>query len=463
MEIHSRVFENGEIGKTLIKFAIPTVITLLITELYNMVDTIFVGISIGTLGVGALTIVFPIQRLISSIGLMIAIGTSTAVSRNLGEKNYNKIKSIILNAITITFLILSIITIFVFIFKNSITKYVLGSSETLLPYSKEYISIIIFGGLFQCFTILIGYTMMALGNSQVNMKATSMGALINIFLDYVLVVNLSMGIKGAAFATLISQIISCVYAFYKFNDIRKNIDLNIRFTLENTIIKKIIIVGFSTFIVEISDAVVAIILNNILGKYGGDTAVVIVGATTKVSMFLFITVIGISSAMQPIAAFNYGAKEYTKLKEVIKKTIKYVMITTFALWGIMFVFPYEIIGVFLKDENILNEAVKAFKIVISFFPCVGIYYIAIYYSQSMGKAKISFILSIYRQIIIFIPLVLILVTKFGIIGAWISYPISDIISSVTGVFYIKKFITHNNKLEYKNNILINKTTKPFLR
>ncbi|KQB76652.1 multidrug transporter MatE, partial [Clostridium butyricum] len=187
-----------------------------------------------------------------------------------------------------------------------------------------------------------------------------------------------------------------------------------------------------TFIIEISDAVVAVILNNILSIYGGDKALIIVGVTTKISMFLFITVIGISSAMQPIAAFNYGAKDLLRVKEVVVKTIVAVTGATLILWAVMLIFANPIIGLFLKDTSLLVETVKAFRIIISLFPTIGIYYVSIYYYQSMGKARTSLILSVYRQMIIFIPLLFILVGKFNIMGAWIAYPISDLISAITG-------------------------------
>lgn len=184
----------------------------------------------------------------------------------------------------------------------------------------------------------------------------------------------------------------------------------------------------------------SIVFNNLLSASGGDDAVVIIGTITKVSMFLFITVLGISSAMQPIAAFNYGSKNYEKLKLVIKETIIFITATTFIVWGLMMIFPSNLIGIFLKDEDLLLRAVRAFRIVIIIFPCVGIYYVCIYCCQALGKAKASFILSIYRETLICIPAAVILVYSLGTLGAWIAYPVSDGIAALTGLFYIKKII-----------------------
>ncbi|WP_085829337.1 MATE family efflux transporter [Clostridium massiliodielmoense] len=440
MEIDSTVFSDQKIGKLLIKFAIPTMLSLLVMELYNMVDTIFVGSTIGSIGIGALTIALPIQKLITSTGLMMAVGTSTAVSRNLGKKQYEKIRKIILNSLILTGFVLISLSLSIFLFREGIIKNLLGSSETLFPYAYQYISIILFGGTFQCLTLVIGYVIMSLGDTKVTLKSMSLGAMVNVILDAILVVHFSMGVKGAALATTLSQILAFVYAFTRFMKVKEEINLEFKFIFEKTIVKAIISVGFSTFIVEASDGLLSIVFNNLLSVSGGDDAVVIIGTITKISMFLFITVMGISSAMQPIAAFNYGSKNYEKLKLVIKETIIFITATTLVVWGIMMVFPNELIGIFLKDEDLLIRAVKAFRIVIIIFPCVGIYYVSIYCCQALGKARASFVLSIYRETLVCIPAAIILVYSLGTLGAWIAYPVSDGIASITGLFYIKKII-----------------------
>lgn len=196
--------------------------------------------------------------------------------------------------------------------------------------------------------------------------------------------------------------------------------------------------GFSTFIIEISDAVVAVILNNMLFSKGGDAAIIMVGVITRVSMFMFITIIGISSSMQPIVAYNYGAGNSKKMKEALKISIITVTIASFIFWFVLMVFATPIIGYFLKEKDILNETVRAFRICISILPFVGLYYIGIYYYQAIGGAKTSFLLSIYRQIVVFIPIALVLIDNFALMGAWISYPISDLISSLTSLYFIRR-------------------------
>ena len=447
MGIDYKLFSKEKVEKALLKFAVPAMISLLVMELYNMVDTFFVGLAIGPKAIGALTIAFPVQRLMSSLGLMIAVGASTAVARSLGKKDYNNLKSVILNAINITIIIMIVLTFIMSFFKKDMITSLLGASESIYPYADEYISIVVLGGLFQALTLVICYIMTSLGYTNITLKATSVGAILNVIIDYFLVINLNFGIQGAAISTVVSQIVGLIYAVYKFNKIKNKIELTLKlkFELELNILKPILAVGFSTFIIEISDAVVAVILNNILSTYGGDKALIIVGVTTKISMFLFITVIGISSAMQPIAAFNYGAKDLVRVKEVVVKTIVFVTGATVVLWAAMLIFASPIIGLFLKDQSLLGETVKAFRIIISIFPTIGIYYVSIYYYQSMGKAKTSLILSVYRQMIIFIPLLFILVSKFNIMGAWMAYPISDLISAITGIIYVRIALKEKDK------------------
>lgn len=448
ISINDDLFCKKSTNKLLFKFAIPAIIALLVSEMYNMVDTVFVGRTIGGNGIGALTIAFPIQRLIVSIGLMISIGAYTSIARGLGEKDYDYIKSIIANSLSITVVILLTLTSIIFIFKDGIIRS-LGASYNIFPYARDYISIVVFGGVFQCLTVVVCYIMTGLGNTNITLKATSIGAILNVIVDYILVVQLSMGVKGAAIATVASQIVSFIYACYRFEKVRKKFNLALEFTFNKEVIISIITIGFSTFVVECSDAVVAFVLNNILVIQVGEEALIIFGVITKVSMFLFITVIGVSSAMQPIAAFNYGRENYEKVKETVAKTIKLDIILTTCLWLITVIFAKDIIGFFMKDKTLLVETIKTFRIVISIFPCVVIYYVAIYYYQAMGEAKTSFILSIYREILIFIPVLLVMIQFFGFIGVCLAYPIADAISAITGIIYINRAITGEEGLQFK--------------
>lgn len=431
-------FLTESIGRLLLKFSIPAVLSLLVSEMYNMVDSLFLGQVIGPIGIGALTIAFPVQRLFFAIAMLVAIGTSSSVARSCGEDDYSKVTRIISNAFILLTLIILFLAVGIFLFRDSLIIK-LGSSESIFPYAKVYISIILIGALFQGLTILMSYILTAFGKTKIVLISTSIGAVCNIIINYFLVVKFNFGVEGAAIATVISQIAAFIYALIKFMQNKKQLNITLEGKLDKSISGGIILVGFSTFIVEISDAILAVVLNKILVQIGGDTAIVAVGLISRISMILFITVIGISSAMQPIAAYNYGAENYERVKKIVGLSIKSVTISSALLWAVMMIFTRQIIGVFVNDQSIINYTTNAFRLVISVFPSVGVYFVAIYYYQAMGMAKSSLLLSIFRELLVLIPLLHIMVYGFrlGVLGAWMAYPAADIISFVIAIIYIK--------------------------
>jgi putative MATE family efflux protein len=439
MGINPKVFSDGRTYRVLFRFAIPAIFSLLVAELYNMVDTVFVGRYIGPNAIGALTVAFPIQRFLIAIAFLIGVGASTYVSRYSGEKQPEKVKSTIINSISITIVSLTIIPLLLFLFRGGLL-YKLGASEATFVLTKDYISIIFVGAIFQGLTLVCSQIMTSLGNSKIGLYANSIGAFLNIIIDYILVAHLNIGVAGAAIATVFSQFVGLVFVLYKFKDVIKH--FNIKLSLSNivrdidiSLIKGLIAVGFSTFVIEISDAVVAVVLNNLLISKGGNEAIIIIGVITKISMFMFIAIIGISSAMQPIVAFNFGAGNFDKVKSTVKASIRTVTVTSLIFGVFIMYFAPQMISLFLTDTNLLPEAVKALRICIFLLPLVGFYYIGIYYYQAIGEAKKGFRLSLFRQLIVFIPLAIVFVNIFGTIGAWIAYPVSDLISAVVS-FYL---------------------------
>jgi len=453
----NRMFGEEKIGKLLLKFSVPAIISLMVAEMYNMVDSMFLGQAIGANAIGALTIAFPIQRLFFAISMLIAIGAATSVSRSCGDKDFENLKIIIPNAIVLMFIIVSVIGTGIFIFQDKILIS-LGASKNTFPLAKEYISIILIGVLFQSFTIIASYIITSFGNTKIVLLSTSIGAICNIIMNYFLVNVLSFGVKGAAISTVISQIIAFIYVFIVFIQLKMGLKFSFKLNLNKAVSIGIICVGFSTFIIEISDAVVAAILNNLLFSYGGDLAIVTIGLTTRVSMFLFMTVMGISSAMQPIAAYNYGAGNYTRLKEVVRTSIIAVSVSSTLLWALFMVFSKQLIGLFINDVAITDQTTKAFRMVIAVFPCIGVYYLAISYCQAINRVKTSFKLSIFRQLIIFIPLVYSFVSGLGmgVAGAWLAYPVSDMISFITATIFINYTYISLEILERHQIFKINK-------
>lgn len=447
MGIDNKVFTQGNMNNLFIKFAIPAIFTLLISELYNMVDMVYVGRYIGTDAIAALTIAFPIQRLLMAVALLVSVGASTYTARSLGEKNIKELKKVILTALSLALILLTVISLIIFVFRTPIL-YALGASNITYALANDYVSIILIGGVFQALSVTLCYIMVSLGNTRTTLYTNLIGAGLNILINYILIAMIGMGIEGAAIATVFSQLIAFMFAFYKFNSVKKAFNLeftidSISYSITKDILAGIVTVGFSTFIIEIADALVAVVLNNILYAKGGDNAIVMVGVITKVSMFMFITIIGISSAMQPIVAYNFGAENYDRMKKALNLGIKAVTATSLIFWAILMTFSSSIIGIFLKDATLLDHTVKAFRACISLLPLVGIYYITMYYYQAIGNAKKSFLFSIYRETIVFIPLAILFVQIWGIKGAWAAYPVTDAIACLTSVYFLKEALNED--------------------
>ena len=433
-----KLFGEEKIGKLLLRFSIPIILSLLVSELYNMVDTIFVGRNVGPNGIGALVVVFPIQRIIIALSVLISIGTATALSRSSGQSNLEKARSTIKNGFTLSYTLMIPITIIVLIFSSEILTF-LGASNVILPYGKAYLQIIILGSIFLSLTIFISDVMISLGNSKISIISTSIGATLNIILDYILVVRLHMGVQGAAIATATSQIIGFSYAYYHYRKIVKQYNIPSGFHLDKKIVMPIILVGLSAFIIEAEDGIIMAVLNNLLLRTVGDSGIIVLGIISKLYMFLFIAMFGIAAAMQPIAAYNMGAKNFIRLKSVMKKTGLYAFLTSIVLWVLGMTFTPQLISIFIKDTALIQESVKAFRIMIAVFPLISIYYVSIFYFQAMGKAKTSILISVLRQLIIMLPVSIILVTVFnlGAMGVWLSYPISDILSSLAAFLLVR--------------------------
>lgn len=425
------IYSENNIIKALLHFAIPGILSILIAELYNMVDTFFVGKYVGANSIGALSVVFPLQRLVIAISICLGIGVSNLISRRLGEKRSKEITKYTTAVTGLTLIIIFLVTTISLLFIKNICMF-LGARDEILIYSVGYLRIVMFGSVFLAFTTVFGYMNIAYGNMKVMLFSSSIGAFINIVIDFVLVKHFNMGVEGAAIATVFSQIISFVFAFFYIKKLQRENGFSLIPRFDIKISCNILEIGFSSFIIEFSDAILISVLNHLLLPVGGNDAIILVGVVTKVSMFMFVAMIGVSSSIQPLISYNYGAKNFFKMKKIIKTGFVLVFSLSTIIWIFMIYNVKFVINLFLKDERLLEIATKSFKYVILVFPILSFYYICIYFFQSIGKERYNFLLSIYRETLLYIPIVIIMVGEFGVLGAWISYPIVDAISAVTG-------------------------------
>lgn len=429
-----------KITKLLLSLSLPATVAMMVNGLYNIVDTIFIGKGVGALAIGGLAIAFPIQMLIMGFAQMVGIGAASAVSRNLGAKNYERAKFTVSNAYIMILLLSAVFALFGSVFVNQLLL-VFGATEALMPYARDYIRIIFIGSVFFSFAMTSNSLIRAEGNAKVAMTSMIIGAVLNMFLDPIFILIFKMGIKGAALATIISQFASFVFiitymysgtSFLKvgFHHLRPKWD----------IITEITAVGSSAFARQITGTIFAIVVNNSLKVYGGDIAITIFGIVNRVIMFLLMPLIGIGQGMQPIVGYNYGAQKINRVKEAVK--ISVLVSTTLAVfgWVIGESIPHIIIRIFTDERDIIENGATVLRIIIAMVPFVGIQFVGAILFQAIGKAAPALILSLLRQFIILTPLILVLprIFNLGLTGIWLAFPIADILAVIITVILIKR-------------------------
>ncbi|KXZ40227.1 putative efflux protein, MATE family [Alkalithermobacter thermoalcaliphilus JW-YL-7 = DSM 7308] len=452
MNDKSYMLENERISKVLINLSIPATVAMMVNALYNIVDAIFIGRGVGTLAIGALAVVFPIQILIMGFAQMIGIGAASLISRSLGAKDNERVYQAVGNAYVLAvFIGLSITFIGLLFIENLL--FIFGATQNILPYAKDYMSIILIGTIFHMFAVCSNNLIRSEGNAKVAMFTMIIGTGLNIILDPIFIFVFKLGVKGAAIATVLSQIASFLFIVRYLYTGKSNLKIKMKYLkIEKEICLEIVSVGLSAFIRQVSGSVVAIVLNNSLRIYGLDIAISTFGIVNRIIMFLFMPLFGVIQGMQPIAGFNYGANKIDRVKQVIKLSI--ISTTIMAFIGTLFgqLFPENIITVFTKDTQLIKNGASVLRIVISMVPIIGFQIVGAALFQSLGKAIPSIILSLLRQIIFFIPLVLILprIYNLGLLGIWLAFPISDLLSTIVTAIFLKKEISKLEKVEYTN-------------
>ena len=432
--------ENEKMSKLLMNLSLPATIAMIVNALYNITDTIFIGRGIGYLGIGGLTIAFPVQMLIMAIAQMVGIGAASIISRSLGAKDIEKADHVAGNSFLSVGILGVSMCVLGLVFIDPLLR-IFGATDTLLPYAKEYLQVILIGSIYFPFAVSTNNLIRAEGNAKVAMFSMLIGTILNIILDYIFIFPLNMGIRGAALATILSQLVSVVYILVYIYGGHSSLKVKLHHLKpEWKILREIMAIGFPSFARQASGSVIAIILNNSLAFYGGDLAISIYGIVNRVTMFLFMPLFGVVQGMQPIAGFNYGAKRFDRVKEVVKLSI--IVTTIFATVGTFIgeLFPGFIIGVFDDDPELIKNGAFALRLIISMIPIIGVQIIGAALFQSLGKAIPSLLLTLSRQVLLLIPLVLILPRVFGLglLGIWISVPIADFFATIITIFLLKR-------------------------
>lgn len=432
-----QMLANERIGKLLWKLSLPAGIGMFVMALYNVVDTIFIGQVVGPLGIAGLTIVFPIQILVMGIGLMIGIGGASLISRSLGARDFEKAERTLGNAILLA-VILGVLIAIVGLSNSSFWLRLVGASETILPYAKDYLDIILLGTAFRIFAMGINQLVRAEGNARVAMISMLIGAILNILLDAVFILALRMGVKGAAIATVLSQVITSLYIIHYYLFQGSSVKVHMKnFVPKLIVIRGIMIIGFGSFVRMAGGSLVAIIVNRTLVAYGGDLAVAAYGMVHRVMMFAFMPIMSVGQGLQPILGFSYGAKRPDRALKVIK--LSAIVATIFSIISFLFIFFFHapIMRVFTNDASLVSAGSHAARLIFLAAYLIGFQMVGSVVFQALGKAVPTFVTATSRQILFLLPLVFILPKFLQLDGIWLSFPIADALSFIlTLAFFI---------------------------
>ena len=427
---------NGKINNLLWKFSWPAVIAMLINSLYNIIDRIFVGRGVGSIAIAATTVAFPIMLILMAVSVLIGVGATSLISIRLGEKKAEEAEKIMGNAIFLLILLPLCISIIYFLFSNSILTF-FGASAEVLPYAKEFTHIVMLASWVGSLSMGMVNFIRAEGNPRMSMYTQVIGTAINIVLNYIFVMKLGIGIKGSALATVCGQTFSAIWVLSYFQSKASFLKIRIKnLKLQKNLVVSIMCIGFAPFSMQLANSLQNVILNKSLMTYGGDIALSAMGIVGSISTLMFMPILGVSQGAQPIIGFNYGAQQFDRVKETLKKAIIVgIVIATFST-AVVHLWPTQIAGMFSNNNVKLNKlTAHAMSLFFLMFPVAGFQIVASQYFQAVGKPIQSTILGLSRQLLVLIPLLLVLPRFWGTEGVWMTPPIADVLSAlITGIF-----------------------------
>lgn len=448
---HDRTKELGTkpISQLLMQYAVPAIIAMTASSLYNMVDSVFIGQGVGPMAIAGLAITFPLMNLSAAFGAMVGVGASTMISVRLGQKNREDAQHFFGNSITLNVLIGLLFMVGVGAFLDPILRF-FGASDQTLPYAREYMEWILYGNVFTHLYFGLNAILRSAGHPRTAMYATILTVLLNIGLDPLFIYGFGLGIRGAAIATVLSQCVSLCWQLWIFSRpsevvfFRKD-----TWQLRARIVGGILSIGLSPFLMNACSCLVVLLINRGMVEYGGDLAVGAYGIVNRVLFLFAMIVMGFNQGMQPIAGYNYGAQLHNRVREVLYRTITYatiVMTTGFLLCEL---FAETIVQAFTTDPELIAISAHGMRIDMALFPIIGFQMVTGNFFQSIGQAGKSIYMSLTRQLLFLVPCLLLLpglMPRLGLTeldGIWISLPVSDFLASLNAAvllwFQIREF------------------------
>ena len=436
-----------KIGKLLKQYALPAIIAMVASSLYNMVDSIFIGQGMGPLAISGLAITFPLMNLSTAFGTLVGAGAATMLSVLLGQQHYKAANKILGNVVSLNIIIGFLFMAISLIYIDPIL-YFFGASENTLPYAKEYITIILYGNIITHLYFGLNAAMRSTGNPKKAMGLTIFTVVFNTILDPIFIFVLDMGIAGAAWATVIAQTVAMILVMTHFSNRNRAIHFSkgiIR--LHWKVAKTSLVVGMGPFLMNAAACIVTLFINQQLRDYSGDLGIGAYGICNRF-IFMFIMIcMGLNQGMQPIAGYNYGARQYSRVREVFWKTARLATYVTTICFIIGVFIPKAAVGIFTHDQELTEIAANALRILTFVFPIVGFQIIGTNFFQSLGIVKKSIFLSLSRQLLFLLPALYILPLFIGTEGVWYSFMVSDILAASLTAVLIRQTFKKFNKLK----------------
>ena len=438
------------VGKLLMQYAIPAIIAMTASSLYNMVDSIFIGQGVGAMAISGLAITFPFMNLSAAFGAAIGVGASTLMSVKLGQKDYRTAENILGNTITLNIIIGVTFGVVCLMFLDPILRF-FGASDQTIVYARDYMEIILLGNAITHLYFGMNSVLRSASKPRHAMYATMFTVVLNTILDPLFIWTFGLGIRGAAYATVLSQFVALIWQFWIFSNPKELIRLKRGiYSLRGDLVKNIIGIGISPFSMNVCACMVVIFINNQLVRFGGDMSVGAFGIANRIVFIFVMFVMGINQGMQPIAGYNYGAQKLDRMMQVVKLSIIAATAIMILGWFLAMLAPRQCVSLFTTDQHLIDTTVHGMRRMMVMLPIVGYQMVITNFFQCIGKVKISIFLSLSRQLLFLLPALALLPMWFGLDGVWLAQPVSDLIASVVTAWIMIVYM-HKFKLQHKEN------------
>ncbi len=441
---------TAPIGKLLRKYAMPAIIAMMASSLYNIVDSIYIGQGCSALAFSGLAVTFPFMNVLAAFGSLVGVGASALIAIKLGQKDYQSAGQVLGNVIILNVVLSGLVGALGFIFLDPIL-YFFGASVDTLPYARSYMEVILAANFFTHIYYGLNGVLRSAGHPKQSMAATIVAVSINIILDPIFIFVFDMGVRGAAVATVISQFIAIIWQFILLCNPKELLHFEREgFRFNKRIAIDALSIGLSPFLMNLASCAIVIIINRQLLHHGGDLAIGAYGVINRVTFVFCMIVMGLNQGMQPIAGYNYGAQRYDRMLRVFYLTAALGTAVTSLLFLLGELFPEAMIRIFSKDEDLISIAVPGLRIVVSLFFLVGYQMVTGNFFTSIGMAKTAIFLSLTRQVLYLIPLLLLLPSFWGMDGVWWSSAIADGLSSITSIIVLWVYIRRFRRLKVES-------------